>query len=429
MSEIQEIPEATQPQQVCRFSELVDLSCVKEFLESLYRISGMTYTLADAEGNILIDVGWQNICTRFHRTNPGTCALCHESDRCLKEHLHSSKGEPLEYRCKNGLIDIGIPVVINGKHMAYLLTGQFFYHDEPPDRALFVAQSKTFGFDEVEYLKALDQVPLLSREHVRDNILFLQNLVQALGELGLRNILLARGMEERKRAEHALREKEALLHNLAARQEAIQEEERRRVARELHDELGQYLSALRIKVNLLNLSLGKPRPDIAEAIANLLELVDKTIQVTRDVASSLRPVTLNMGIVPALEWLAAEFTRSTGIPCNLELPQSDVSLCEEKAVAIFRMAQESLTNAARHSKAEQIQIVLKCEPEAYVVEIKDNGVGFDTLAPRKLKSFGLMGINERAMAAGGEVTVTSQPGKGTLVRLRIPSEEAQEGEP
>jgi signal transduction histidine kinase len=178
----------------------------------------------------------------------------------------------------------------------------------------------------------------------------------------------------------------------------------------------------------LLLNLGKAKPDIAKTIAKLLDLVDTTIQVSRDVASSLRPATLDMGIVPALDWLAAAFTRSTGIPCKAELPPSDVSMDEEKAVAIFRIVQESLTNVARHAKATMVQIALESEPGAFVVEVKDNGIGFDTSAPRKEKTLGLMGISERAMAVGGELTISSQPGEGTLVRLRIPAEEARQEE-
>jgi signal transduction histidine kinase len=428
MSEIQEIPAAIHSKITLNLSTIIDLDCVKECLESLCRLSGMTYSLMDVNGNTLIKVGWQNICSRFHRVHPGTWALCQESDDYLKGYLHGSKGEILEYRCKNGLIDIAMPIIINRRHMASILTGQFFYEDDPPDRNLFVAQSEAFGFDKDEYLKALDEVPRFSRQHVHDNIIFLQHLVQALGEIGLKNLLLAREMEERKRAEDALHEKEALLRDLVARKEAIQEEERRRVAREIHDQLGSYLSALRLNVNLLLLNLGKAKPDIAKTIAKLLDLVDTTIQVSRDVASSLRPATLDMGIVPALDWLAAAFTRSTGIPCKAELPPSDVSMDEEKAVAIFRIVQESLTNVARHAKATMVQIALESEPGAFVVEVKDNGIGFDTSAPRKEKTLGLMGISERAMAVGGELTISSQPGEGTLVRLRIPAEEARQEE-
>lgn len=221
-------------------------------------------------------------------------------------------------------------------------------------------------------------------------------------------------------AERQLDELGSQLRALAARRETVREEERRHIARELHDELGQQLSALRFGLNLLDFQFGDKQPSIRDATARLLGLVDKTIQVTRDVSSALRPAVLDMGIVPALEWLTAEFSRQTGIPCDLTVPQGDLDMCEEQGIVIFRIAQESLTNAARHSKAELVQVVLECEQACFVLEVKDNGVGFDAIGQHKEKSFGLVGIRERALAVGGDVAVSSVPGGGTVVRVRIP---------
>jgi PAS domain S-box-containing protein len=221
-------------------------------------------------------------------------------------------------------------------------------------------------------------------------------------------------------ARHQLEESRTQLRALAARREAAREEERRRIARELHDELGQQLSALRFGVSLIDYQFGDQQPRIRGATAKLLDMVDKTIQVTRDVSSSLRPGVLDMGIVPALEWLAEEFSRHTGIRCELKVPQGEIQIDEDLAIAVFRIAQESLTNAARHAKAGNIQITFECDAGSYVLEVKDDGVGFDVSAPRKKTSFGLVGIRERVLATGGEVVVSSAPGCGTVVGVRIP---------
>ncbi|MCK9389084.1 MAG: PAS domain S-box protein [Sulfuritalea sp.] len=241
-------------------------------------------------------------------------------------------------------------------------------------------------------------------------------------------LALARDVTVIREAERRLKESRRQLRDLAKSREAAREDERRSIARELHDELGQQLSALRIGVGVLDFQFGKDHPGLHGAAANLLGMVDKTIQVTRNVSSSLRPAVLDMGIVPSLEWLATEFSRHTGISCDLKVPSCDVRMPEEKAVAAFRIVQESLTNAARHAHAGRIQIVFDCAAKVYVIEIKDDGVGFDADSPRKQNSFGLVGIHERALAVGGEVEVSSAPGWGTVVRVRIPVAAGKEDE-
>ncbi|SDI22531.1 Histidine kinase-, DNA gyrase B-, and HSP90-like ATPase [Paraburkholderia phenazinium] len=129
---------------------------------------------------------------------------------------------------------------------------------------------------------------------------------------------------------------------------------------------------------------------------------------------------LDMGLIPALERLTANFTRHTGMRCNLQVPQSEVEMTDEQAVVIFRIVQESLTNAARHSNAKRVDAVFRCEPEAFALEIKDNGIGFDVQNMRKPNTFGLVGTRERTLRAGGEMDVVSKRGRGALVRVRIP---------
>jgi len=188
----------------CEFSQLVDLEQVRQLLESHHQLSGMAYGLLDTNENELVAVGWQDICTRFHRVHPVTCERCRESDAFIKAHLKDASEEMLEYRCKNNMIDIAIPLVIDGRHRATFFTGQFFYDDDPPDREFFAAQAQALGFNAKDYLAALDKVPLFSREYIRGNVLFLHNMVRNFAEIGLKNLRLAREMEERKRVEEAL---------------------------------------------------------------------------------------------------------------------------------------------------------------------------------------------------------------------------------
>lgn len=190
------------------FDQLVDLEQVRQLLESHHQFSGMAYGLFDPEENKLIAVGWQDICIQYHRVHPMTAARCRESDAFIKSHLAEYHGGLLEYRCKNGMIDIAMPILIEGEHLATLFTGQFFYEDDPPERDFFIMQAGTLGFDEIRYLQALDRVPLFSRRYIRDQVIFLHHIVQILAETGLRTLLLRRGTEERRQAELALREEE-----------------------------------------------------------------------------------------------------------------------------------------------------------------------------------------------------------------------------
>jgi|GEM_PF-1307268 len=194
-----------------RFEQLINLEQLRKLLNSHNGFSNMPYGLFDTNENNLIAVGWQDICMQFHRVDPVSCARCRESDAYLKEHLSGVKGEYLEYCCKNGMVEVAMPVMVEGRHLATFITGQFFYEEELPDRAFFSAQADELGFDRDAYLAALEGVPLFSREHVRSNMLFLQNMVELLAETGFANLKLEREVEVRKKAEEVLLKREAEL--------------------------------------------------------------------------------------------------------------------------------------------------------------------------------------------------------------------------
>jgi signal transduction histidine kinase/ligand-binding sensor domain-containing protein len=201
--------------------------------------------------------------------------------------------------------------------------------------------------------------------------------------------------------------------------EASREEERKHLTREIHDELGQHLSALRMGVSVVGLEFGEKNPSLQGKIEGMVALVDATIKVVRNVVSSLRPSALDMGVVSALEWLAEEFTRHTGVPCSLDVCEENIVLDDQRATTIFRIAQESLTNISRHAQASQVKISLERIDKHYVLQVRDNGMGFDT-ALRKKKSLGLIGIRERTSMLGGEVAIFSVPGVGTTIKVSIP---------
>lgn len=232
-------------------------------------------------------------------------------------------------------------------------------------------------------------------------------------------LAIGRNISALKETERRLSESQQLLRQLASRSDAVREEERKYITREIHDELGQYLSALRLGVSVVEMQFGAANPALAERTRALTGLVDSTIQVVRDVVSALRPSALDMGIVSALEWLVEQFSSHNAVACQLHVDEGQVSLDEGRATELFRIVQESLTNIRRHAGASRVDIVLARDAERFLLEVRDNGCGFDP-AKRKRQSFGLLGMHERALKLGGTVVVDSKPGHGTRIRVQFP---------
>jgi signal transduction histidine kinase len=156
----------------------------------------------------------------------------------------------------------------------------------------------------------------------------------------------------------------------------------------------------------------------------MLAMLDNTVAATRRIAADLRPLLLDdLGLGPAIEWLAHNFTQRTAVPCGLDV-DDEVDLPEPYATAVFRIVQESLANVAKHARASQVDVQVVREPHQVVLRIGDNGVGFAVDAPRKMHSLGLMGLRERAQLLQGSVSIQSQPGQGTRIEVRIPVQAA-----
>ncbi|THF59203.1 sensor histidine kinase [Pseudothauera rhizosphaerae] len=210
------------------------------------------------------------------------------------------------------------------------------------------------------------------------------------------------------------------LRDLAAYHEKLREEERAHIAREIHDELGQYLTALRMDAALLQLHFGEDNPALAQKVSGMKKLIDRTIKVVRSVASSLRPAALDLGLVSAAEWLVGEFRGRSGVNCTLDLPEHELALDDARATVVFRILQESLTNVSRHARAANVEVRIVQRDGRVVLEVRDDGVGFDPAVVRGKKTFGLMGIRERARMFGGGARFVSGLGQGTLLRVEMP---------
>ena len=224
-----------------------------------------------------------------------------------------------------------------------------------------------------------------------------------------------------------LRQSRQRLRELTARIEAMREEERKHIAREVHDELGQVLTALRIDNALLRIQFSELDPQLKEKIESMKELIDRGIQGVRNVAVALRPAALDMGLLSALEWLCNDASSRIGIPFLLDAPPTEIEIGEDRAVMVFRIVQESITNIARYAQAAQADISLRVQDNTLRVEVRDNGQGFDPDQATAKKSFGLLGMRERALALGGHLDIRSAPGQGTTIALSIPLSPEPEG--
>lgn len=238
------------------------------------------------------------------------------------------------------------------------------------------------------------------------------------GEAVLVGIML--DITELKAYQREVEESRAHLRALASRSEKLREDERTHIARELHDDLGQRLTALKLDLSRLMLRFGQGNQELQQQVQEMELDMGATIQIVRDVASQLRPSALEMGIVSALEWLVLEFRKRTDIECRLWIPKRKMALNDSQGTALFRIVQESLTNIMRYAMASGVVIVLVCDGRHYVLEISDDGVGFDVNNRRKADSFGLIGIEERALSLGGNMLIDTAPGKGVKLTVRIP---------
>jgi PAS domain S-box-containing protein len=226
-------------------------------------------------------------------------------------------------------------------------------------------------------------------------------------------------IDARKQSLRALAESRQHLRDLASHQEEILEGERKHIAREVHDELGQLLTALKMDISLLRLRFGE-NTELLPRLTEMRSLVEKTIDVVRNVASNLRPAALDHGLVPALDWLADDFAQRWSIPCKLIVGAGETALDDLQSTAIFRVVQESLTNVARHAGASEVIVSLHESEHVLHLSVKDDGSGFDARDSDCGTGFGLFGMRERLLALGGALRIDSAPDAGTCVSIELP---------
>jgi|GEM_PF-5844633 len=239
-------------------------------------------------------------------------------------------------------------------------------------------------------------------------------------------MIVIQDVTEQKLASENLNIINTQLQALASQLQSVREEEKKRVSRQIHDEVGQILTGIKIELNRLGIWMKDQRKDvskktIADKIFEIQHLSEEALEAVRQIGRELRPTIIDdLGLFPAIEWQLGNFQERSGIPCEFDNSVNSINFSTEISVSIFRILQEALTNIMRHSKARIAKVSLRKSRNYFMMDIMDDGIGFPNIAVNSSKSLGIIDMSERARQIGGIFTITGKTQKGTLVRLKIP---------
>jgi len=290
----------------------------------------------------------------------------------------------------------------------------------------YLAKPLDLGLLEVRMRIAVEQIRILAQRRKAEKELLryqaqLKELVSDRTQALAQSVKqLENEVQQRIQAETEVREARDQLRALSAHLIHIQEEQQKRIAREIHDELGQAMTALKLDLSWLRQQLEPHQTPMQHKIDKMLPLVSDNIQTIQRICTELRPSLLDdLGLEVALEWLLTEFQERTGLQCQLSIEPEQLELSADLAMTLFRICQESLTNIMRHAQASQVKIQLVQEADMIQLVIKDNGVGITSQQVEHPSSLGLLGIRERALPWQGKVRISGQPGQGTEIRVNL----------
>ena len=231
----------------------------------------------------------------------------------------------------------------------------------------------------------------------------------------------ARDITERKQAEETIERSHYQLRRLANKIESVREEERISIAGEIHDELGQGLTALHMDLSTLRAKVPESDKEQHDKITSILELATTITRTVQKISMDLRPGILDdLDLIPALQWQTDEFQKRTGVKCQLTIESTDIDLNNHQSTTLYRICQEVLTNITRHARATQVQVVMEEQDGNLVLEIRDNGKGITEKQIEDSESLGIIGMRERCLSCDGEMQIRGVPGKGTTLTVSIP---------
>jgi PAS domain S-box-containing protein len=237
-----------------------------------------------------------------------------------------------------------------------------------------------------------------------------------------RVLVINSDITERKRGEESVVLQREQLRALAERLQRVREEDRKKIARDLHDQIGQILTAIKMDMTWMSRHLPETEHEVLARLKESVQLINDGVKAVRTICSGLRPGVLDdLGLAAAIEWQASEFASRNGVRCQVSVPPVDLHLDGDRATATFRIFQECLTNVIRHAQAKSVRVALRQEEESILLVVEDDGIGFrESGLSNSFGSLGLLGMKERAQFCGGDVQISSSPGNGTTVTVRVP---------
>lgn len=301
----------------------------------------------------------------------------------------------------------------------YLGTWQGFIASLISAALWFAGETRTFSHETIPLWNALVRFGFFSVVVVL--LGYIKNFNRSLeGTIKERTSELTKEISERKKAEEEIITKNLQLSQLAMNIQKVKEEENIRIAREVHDELGQMLTALKIEISWFTGKFpGDKRAE--EKLGSIGNLIDDTLKTVRKISTHLRPRLLDeLGLFPAIRMQVREFQTRTGIRCNLDLPEESNGIDKAVSLAVFKIFQEAMTNISRHANATHVHISCSVNPGKLLLEVKDNGVGIYSNYPVDESSLGILGMKERAALMDGEVIIEGLPQGGTYIKLCVP---------
>jgi len=382
--------EATSPDlETVELSDLIDAPALQEMMSDYYALTGIGVGIIDLKGTVLVGTGWQDICVKFHRATPDSCRYCHESDISLSSGV--APGTFKAYRCKNNMWDIATPIMLSNRHIGNIFLGQFLYDDEEPDYNLFRAQARRFGYDEADYIAALDRVSRFSRETVQTAMSFYSKLAQMISKANYSNVLLADALSRSTLAEIDLQQKNAELE---------------RYAYTVSHDLKSPIITIKGFTGSLEKDLAKGNYErMADDLKRVSNAADKMNDLLRDllelstigrVIKTPEPVDMNLLVTDVLAQLAGSLkSHNLTVAVQPELPTVE---CDRHRMA--EVVQNLLENAINYigDQAEpKILLGMRVEDGVNIFFVQDNGIGIDEKFHRVI--FGL--FNKLDANSGG----------------------------